>query len=153
MPLLASTLESYLTLLFDSSDPGFVGWPATPEEVAENWGAAFGAYLSEIAYPPGAALLVILAAPAFDDAFTAAFTPSTGMAALQAGCAAVTTLLAVEMAALGGVPLAPPGVFTAPVLSPTLDPAVPAASIAASIHTWVITGTYAVPPAAPLPWS
>lgn len=150
MPLNPATLSSELLDLFD-----FVAEaedPPTADELAGRWADAFGAYLQEAMNPAfnsgaieagKAALRSTLAATIMDP-------PPAGLAALTAGltafCAATTALV------LPFVSIPPPAPLPTPSGSPAPASAA-AAALAATIHTWVITGTASVPPAPPAPWT
>lgn len=151
MPLSAATWESAMLKLTDPSDPDFVGWPASHADAGSNWAAVADTFFADIVMPPAVPPVVPPATPPANtvgyDAFTAAYALSSGLDALSAGLVAYAAAIAASVPTSTPPPLPP----SFPSLPNTDDPAAPAASIAAAVYAWAITGLGPTPAA--LPWS
>ena len=154
MPLNAKTLEDALLKFMDKEDKEFEGFPKDAKEVAEYWMGATKEFFSELALPTLLPKTLDLAEKAGIAAMLPdlkAKTPSFPIAIQKGLTAFASTFTA------GATPpqivAPPPAPFVLPVSSPVDDPSIPAKKIATTILAWAITGTVAIPPAAPTPWS
>lgn len=158
MALNQAAYVSELLKVTDPDNPEFIGFPETPEEVAEAWMVPLQKMFETMSIPAAGAA----AAPVAKDAGVAAMAPLVtppppplglpplALAALAAGHLA----FAGAIAAAAPVSVPPPAPFVPPISPPGLDPVAPANAIAAAALAWAITGTWTPgPPPAPVPWA
>lgn len=152
MPLNPATAQAEILKLTDVNNPDFVGWPSTPDQVAQNWAHVLEAYFGEMitpALPPGT---LSAASSAMVGAMTPMIAPGApGGPALTAGFLAF--VLTFVPAAVPVIVVPPPAPYQPPALPPTADPIAPAVALATSIDVWARTGLWSTPPATPAPWA
>ena len=140
MPLIVSTLQNKLRILFD--DP-----PQTTQECAQAWADAMQFYALPVV-PPSAT--VAAAAQALKGALSGMQAPGAAVQVFTLAFASFGVTVAGGMP-VGTGPAVPPAVpFILPV-APTSSPEVAATVISTAIDIWMRTGLGAPP--ASLPWS
>lgn len=156
MPMSKETFANELVKTTDPDHPDFVGFPVTPEEVAEAWMNALKAMFLEAVNPTTAAGSAAAAAEAGIPPFAALIidppplAPPLGLAALAAGYAAFAAVIATGGAAEQAIP--PPAPFVPVFGPPTPDPLAAALVLGQESLDWAVTGL-ADPPATSPPES
>ena len=124
----------------------------TEEESIAAWGDAIAKYYGTAIVPPGGSAVKALIEESVKSALQ-------GMSSEGVGITAIPNAFLAGAVALSGSPANAPGVTVPPPGPPPISLGTPmtaeavAALIASTVATWVITGTYTVAPAAPVPWS
>lgn len=140
MPLIATTLQSKLRILF--SDP-----PQTTPECAQKWAEAMQVYAATVV-PPSTTLAA--AVQGLQGALSGMSASGAAVQVFTAAFSAFGVTLAGGMP-VGTGPAVPPAIpFILPV-APTDQPDVAAQAIATAIDAWMRTGLSAPP--ASLPWA
>ena len=148
MPLVMTTLRDGLRKYIDPDYSGYTGFPADAAAVGLAWGDAVKGYMETMVAPAG---VLPAAHTAGKAAFAAVFQPTfedVALVKLQAALLAYAALMIPPV----GVAVPPPGPLTI-TFTVTSDGNAAATTIATAIDLWMRTGTYTVPPAAPVPWS
>jgi hypothetical protein len=124
----------------------------TEEEAIAAWGDAIAKYYGTAIIPPGGSAVTALIEESVKSALQ-------GMSAEGVGIMAIPNAFLAGATALSGSPANAPGVTAPPPVPPPISLGAPmpaeevAVLIATTVATWVITGTYTVAPASPVPWS
>lgn len=150
MPLNPATLADALTELYDFVHAATGPIPA--DVLAQKWTDAFQKYMTEAVNPTANPAALAAGASAMQPVLSATILrpPPAGLAALTAGLTAFATAFALLTAPFISTP--PPAPLPPPPAVPGPSP-IAAAAMAATIHTWAITGTASIPPAPPILWA
>lgn len=149
MPLVPAVLQMRLSAFLDPSYAGFTGSPTSEVAAAAAWAGAFRAYMESLAIPPPVnPMRHVLAEKAMQGALAGMSVPGQGLVALQRGFVAYAGVIA-----LNSSPIAvPPPPLVLSVFPPTPSATAVVSSIVSTIAAWIITGTFTIPPAPPVPW-
>lgn len=121
-------------------------------DAIEAWGNAIAKYYGTAVIPPGGSAVTALINTSVKSALQGMSTDGAGITAIPMAFLAGATALSGSPANAPGVTAPPPG--PPPIsLGAHMTAEAAAALIASTVATWVITGTYTVPPASPVPWS
>ena len=142
MPLVPAVLLDGLVQMFRKG-------AGSEPEAAEAWAAAFRKFMEPLAIPPPVnGARHVLAEAAMRGALAGMSVPGMALVKLQTGLSAYVGVIAVNSAPIA----VPPPPVVLPALPPVSDPVAAASALTSVIAPWVLTGTWTVPPAPPVPW-